>query len=307
MDIRARYWHSNTSCEHMAKLCPTSSWPQSPKAGQACQTAPKARYRSGGLHSHVGYEHKFGRLTLRKAFHSADAINQLLATEASPSGPEYRDWGGPQASTAGTRLHSQTAASCLQEGPCRGPHRRKEGGTHPTPGPGTAGDPGTSPTTALWTLRQTRCRLRLYYRQWPLLNTRRSTMTHNTELTPILKRLKLSAMMDTLPERIALARREHLDYSSFLEISLTDEISRRENRRIELPASRRPAAWRTLIGTYLLDTRLVVYWTSFMVFELESISRSSSFLVRLPNSFSAITLSDWLTMFLGNNRFFLGV
>ena len=41
-------------------------------------------------------------------------------------------------------------------------------------------------------------------------------------------------MMDTLPERIALARREQLDYSSFLEIILTDEISRRENRRIEL-------------------------------------------------------------------------
>ena len=59
-------------------------------------------------------------------------------------------------------------------------------------------------------------------------------MTRNAELTPLLKRLKLSAMMDTLPERIALARREQLDSSSFLEIILTDEISRRENRRIEL-------------------------------------------------------------------------
>ena len=59
-------------------------------------------------------------------------------------------------------------------------------------------------------------------------------MTRNAELTPLLKRLKLSAMMDTLPQRIALARREQLDYSSFLEIILADEISRRENRRIEL-------------------------------------------------------------------------
>ena len=59
-------------------------------------------------------------------------------------------------------------------------------------------------------------------------------MTRNVELTPLLKRLKLSAMLDTLPERIALARREQLDYSSFLEIVLDDEINRRDNRRIEL-------------------------------------------------------------------------
>ena len=38
----------------------------------------------------------------------------------------------------------------------------------------------------------------------------------------------------TLPECIALARREQLDYASFLEIILAGEISRRENRRIEL-------------------------------------------------------------------------
>ena len=59
-------------------------------------------------------------------------------------------------------------------------------------------------------------------------------MTRNTELAPLLKRLKLSAMLDTLPERIALARREKLDYSSFLEIILVDEINRRDNRRTEL-------------------------------------------------------------------------
>ena len=59
-------------------------------------------------------------------------------------------------------------------------------------------------------------------------------MTRNVELTPLLKRLKLSAMLDTLPERIALARRDHLDYASFLEIILSDEVSRRENRRIEV-------------------------------------------------------------------------
>ena len=59
-------------------------------------------------------------------------------------------------------------------------------------------------------------------------------MTRVVELTPLLKRLQLGPMAATLPERIALARREQLDYASFLEIILADEIGRRENRRIEL-------------------------------------------------------------------------
>ena len=59
-------------------------------------------------------------------------------------------------------------------------------------------------------------------------------MTRVTELTPLLKRLQLGPMAATLPERIALARRDQLDYASFLEIILADEISRREHRRIEV-------------------------------------------------------------------------
>ena len=59
-------------------------------------------------------------------------------------------------------------------------------------------------------------------------------MTRVTELTPLLKRLQLGPMADTLPERIALARRDQLDYASFLEIIPADEISRREHRRIEI-------------------------------------------------------------------------
>ena len=59
-------------------------------------------------------------------------------------------------------------------------------------------------------------------------------MTRATDLTPLLKRLRLGTMAPTLPERIALARREQLDYNSFLEIILSDEVNRRENRRIEL-------------------------------------------------------------------------
>ena len=41
-------------------------------------------------------------------------------------------------------------------------------------------------------------------------------------------------MAATLPERIALARREQLDYASFLEIILSDEVNRRADRRMEL-------------------------------------------------------------------------
>ena len=59
-------------------------------------------------------------------------------------------------------------------------------------------------------------------------------MTRVTELTPLLKRLQLGPMAATLPERIALARREQLDYASFLEIILSDEVNRRAHRRMEL-------------------------------------------------------------------------
>ena len=59
-------------------------------------------------------------------------------------------------------------------------------------------------------------------------------MTMTTDLTPLLKQLKLGAMADTMTERIALARREQLDYASFLEIILSDEVNRRAHRRVEL-------------------------------------------------------------------------
>ena len=57
-------------------------------------------------------------------------------------------------------------------------------------------------------------------------------MTMTTDLTPLLKRLQLGPMDATLPERIALARREQLDYAFFLEIILSGEVDRRAHRRI---------------------------------------------------------------------------
>ena len=59
-------------------------------------------------------------------------------------------------------------------------------------------------------------------------------MSTTTELKPLLKRLKLGAIMDTLPERLALARRDQLDYAAFLQILLADEVTRRDNRRLEI-------------------------------------------------------------------------
>ena len=41
-------------------------------------------------------------------------------------------------------------------------------------------------------------------------------------------------MLDTLPERIALAHREGLDYADFLQIVIADEVSRRDHGRLEL-------------------------------------------------------------------------
>jgi DNA replication protein DnaC len=59
-------------------------------------------------------------------------------------------------------------------------------------------------------------------------------MSVTAELKPLLKRLKLGAMMDTLPERLSLARRDQLDYAVFLQILLADEVGRRDNRNLEL-------------------------------------------------------------------------
>jgi DNA replication protein DnaC len=49
------------------------------------------------------------------------------------------------------------------------------------------------------------------------------------ELKKVLKRLKLSGILTTLPERLAYARKEKLDYTPFLELILADEVERRDH------------------------------------------------------------------------------
>jgi DNA replication protein DnaC len=59
-------------------------------------------------------------------------------------------------------------------------------------------------------------------------------MTTTNDLKPLLKRLRLGYLLNTLPERLALARRDQLDYAAFLEIILADEVTRRDNRNMEM-------------------------------------------------------------------------
>ena len=69
----------------------------------------------------------------------------------------------------------------------------------------------------------------------------------------MLKRLRLGYLLNTLPERLSLARRDQMDYAAFLQILLADEVTRRNNSNLEIRLqatqdSRRSAAWRTSIG-----------------------------------------------------------
>jgi DNA replication protein DnaC len=53
------------------------------------------------------------------------------------------------------------------------------------------------------------------------------------ELKTTLKKLKLSGMLATLPDRIVYARKEKLDFSEFLELVLHDEVERRQHLHIQ--------------------------------------------------------------------------
>src|SRR5262245_1198761 len=52
------------------------------------------------------------------------------------------------------------------------------------------------------------------------------------ELKTVLKRLRLSGILATLPDRWAYARQEKLDYPRFLELVLSDEVERRDHKNL---------------------------------------------------------------------------
>jgi DNA replication protein DnaC len=58
-------------------------------------------------------------------------------------------------------------------------------------------------------------------------------MTIESDLLRLLKRLKLGALAPTLPERLALARAQQLDYEAFLTVLLADEVQRRDQLAVE--------------------------------------------------------------------------
>lgn len=60
----------------------------------------------------------------------------------------------------------------------------------------------------------------------------------SSELKAVLRRLKLGKMLNTLPERIALARQQHLSHAAFLELVLADEATRRDHNSAQLRAAK---------------------------------------------------------------------
>jgi len=58
-------------------------------------------------------------------------------------------------------------------------------------------------------------------------------MSVDPDLVRLLKRLELGPLLPTLPERLALARAQALDYAAFLTLLLADEVQRRDQQALE--------------------------------------------------------------------------
>jgi DNA replication protein DnaC len=56
------------------------------------------------------------------------------------------------------------------------------------------------------------------------------------DLRTTLKALKLGQMLDTLPDRLTLARQQKMTHADFLELVLADEVTRRESKSASLRA-----------------------------------------------------------------------
>ncbi|MBV9649746.1 MAG: ATP-binding protein [Pseudonocardiales bacterium] len=56
------------------------------------------------------------------------------------------------------------------------------------------------------------------------------------DLKDLMRRLKLGKLLDTLPERLALAAAQHLPHHDFLEMLFADEVTRRDRQATQLRA-----------------------------------------------------------------------
>jgi DNA replication protein DnaC len=59
-----------------------------------------------------------------------------------------------------------------------------------------------------------------------------------SDLIAVLRRLKLSKILDTLPERLALARQQKMPHQDLLLLVLQDEVQRRDSAAVTLRAER---------------------------------------------------------------------
>ena len=95
------------------------------------------------------------------------------------------------------------------------------------------------------------------------------TPTITPDLKQVLKRLRLSGMLPTLPDRIALAKQSHMDYAAFLELVLSDEISRRDDGTLERRL--RAASFEELVTLEQWDDTADVQYDRQLVQELFSL------------------------------------
>jgi DNA replication protein DnaC len=58
--------------------------------------------------------------------------------------------------------------------------------------------------------------------------------TISAELKTVLRGVKLGRCLNTLPERLALAKQRDMGHAEFLELVLSDEVTRRETSSAEL-------------------------------------------------------------------------
>ncbi len=65
-----------------------------------------------------------------------------------------------------------------------------------------------------------------------------STEDVDTDLKSLLRRVKLGKLLDTLPERISLARQQKMTHQEFLTLLLSDEVSRRDSNAAIVRAQR---------------------------------------------------------------------
>ncbi len=60
------------------------------------------------------------------------------------------------------------------------------------------------------------------------------------DLKTVLRRLKLSRMLDTLPERLTLARQQKMPHQDLLLQVLSDEVARRDSLAVTLRVQNAP-------------------------------------------------------------------